>query len=119
MAETLGESVDVLVSRVRASLDSSDPEERLTAMRQLALGVSFLERGVIADAAQSELTWAAIGSIYGVSRQAAHRKFSDDTVLTTAGFDAFLAELDADDEHEVSEPLLKAAYRASGSIQRR
>ena len=44
------------------------------------------------EAQTSGLTWAQIGEVYGVSRQAAHRRFSDETVVPSDFFDQLLEE---------------------------
>ena len=49
---------------------------------------------MLLDAQAAGMTWAEIGGVYGVSRQAAHRRFSDDTVVPADFFDALLRNLD-------------------------
>jgi hypothetical protein len=49
----------------------------VSAAHHLALGIGALERDVVLDAQESGMTWAEIGEVYGVSRQAVHRKFTD------------------------------------------
>jgi hypothetical protein len=102
--------VDTLVENVRDLLDSSGAPDRVRAVHHLAAGIKALERRVLLDAQASGMTWAEIGSVYGVSRQAAHRRFSDETVVPADYFDALLKELDADGE--VVAALARAADRA-------
>ena len=101
---------DTLLKNVRDHLDSPDGRDRVGAMHHLAAGVAALERQVLLDAQASGVTWAEIGAVYGVSRQAAHRRFSDETVVPADYFDALLHDLDA--EAEVVATLAKAAKRA-------
>jgi hypothetical protein len=102
--------VATLLTNVEDLLDSPDPRDRVRAMHHLASGVEVLEHQVLRDAQASGLTWAEIGGIYGVSRQAAHRKFSDETVVPADFFDTLLKDLD--DQAEVVPALAHAAKRA-------
>src|SRR5438309_277779 len=101
---------DTLLKNVRDLLDSPDAYDRVRAMHHLAAGVGALERQVLLDAQASGMTWAEIGEVYGVSRQAAHRRFSDETVVPADYFDALLQDLDA--QAEVVPALVQAAKRA-------
>ena len=101
---------DTLLTNVRDLLDSLDARTRVRAVYSLAAGVAVLERRVLLDAQASGMTWEAIGSVYGVSRQAAHRRFSDETVVPADYFDRLLKELD--DEVEVVPALAQAAKRS-------
>jgi hypothetical protein len=85
-------------------------DTRWLGVHHLAAGVEALERRVLLDAQASGMTWAEIGDVYGVSRQAAHRKFSDETVVPADFFDTLVADLDAD--AEVIPTLAQAAKRA-------
>lgn len=100
---------DTLFSNVRDLLDSPDPKTRVRAAHHLAAGVDALERQVLLDAQSSGLPWSQIGEVYGVSRQAAHRRFSDETVVPSDFFDQLLEDLDEDLEPAPS--LAKAAER--------
>ncbi len=100
---------DSLVSRVRERLGSPDPRTRVRAIHRLAVGVEALERQGLLDAQSSGVTWAQIGEIYGVSRQAAHRRFSDETVVPSGFFDQLLDEVD--DDRDIVPTLAKAARR--------
>ena len=93
-----GHVVDVLVKNVRDLLDSSNAADRVRAVHHLATGIGALERRVLLDAQAAGVTWAEIGAVYGVSRQAAHRRFSDETVVPSDYFDALLEELDTEPE---------------------
>lgn len=102
--------VDTLITNVRDLLDSPNARDRVRAVHHLAVGVDGLQRLVLLDAQESGMTWAEIGSLYGVSRQAAHRRFSDETVVPADFFDRLLEELD--DEGEVVPALAEAAKRS-------
>lgn len=102
--------VDTLLTNVRDLLDSPNARDRVRGVHYLATGIQALERRVLLDAQASGMTWAEIGSVYGVSRQAAHRRFSDETVVPADYFDALLRELDQD--AEVVPTLAQAAKRA-------
>jgi hypothetical protein len=101
--------VDTLFTNVREPLDSANAQDRVRAVHLLAQGVGVLERQVLLDAQASGMTWAEIGSVYGVSRQAAHRRFSDETVVPADYFDELLKELD--ERAEVVPTLAQAAKR--------
>jgi hypothetical protein len=101
---------NTLLTNVRDLLDSPDAKTRVRAIHHLAAGVDTLERQVLLDAQSAGMTWAQIGEIYGVSRQAAHRRFSDETVVPSDFFDQLLEDLDQD--LEVAPNLAKAAERA-------
>ena len=100
---------DTLLTNICDLLDSPDPKSRVRAIHQLAAGVDTLERQVLLDAQSAGLTWAQIGDVYGVSRQAAHRRFSDETVVPSDFFDQLLEDLN--DDLEVAPNLAKAAER--------
>ena len=53
----------------------------------------MIERRVLLDAQAAGVTWATIGEEYGVSRQAAHQRFSDETVVPADYFDRLLEDL--------------------------
>lgn len=101
--------LDTLLTNVRDLLDSPNARDRVRAVHSLAAGVSGLERRVLLDAQESGMTWEQIGSVYGVSRQAAHRRFSDETVVPAAYFDELVKELNEDGE--VVPALAAAAKR--------
>lgn len=100
---------DTLFANIRDLLNSSDAKTRVRAIRHLAAGFEALERQVLLDAQSSGLTWAQIGEVYGVSRQAAHRRFSDQTVAPSDFFDRLLADLGED--REVVPALAESAKR--------
>ena len=101
--------MDTLLTNVRELLDSANAGDRVRAIHVLAAGVEALERQVLLDAQAAGMTWAEIGGVYGVSRQAAHQRFSDDTVVPADFFDALLNELDEPGEAVPS--LARAAKR--------
>jgi hypothetical protein len=100
---------DTLLDNARDLLDSSDASTRVRGVYHLALAVEVLERQVLLDAQSSGLTWAQIGEIYGVSRQAVHRRFSDETVVPPDFFDQLLQ--DDEDDAEAVPTLARAANR--------
>lgn len=102
--------VDTLLTNVRDLLDSADARTRVRAIHALAAGVEALERQVLLDAQAAGMTWAEIGGVYGVSRQAAHRRFSDETVVPADYYDALLKDLD--EQGEIVPALAQAAKRA-------
>lgn len=104
-----GHVVDVLLKNVRDLLDSPNAPDRVRAIHDLAAGIGALERKVLLDAQAAGVTWAEIGAVYGVSRQAAHRRFSDETVVPADYFDALLQDLDS--EPEIVPALARAAAR--------
>jgi hypothetical protein len=112
-----GHVVETLLKNVRDLLDSPNARDRVRAVHHLAAGVDALEHQVLLDAQAAGMTWAEIGSVYGVSRQAAHRRFSDETVVPPDYFDALLEELDA--EPEVAPALTQAARRVRRSATSR
>ncbi len=87
-----------LLTNIRDLVDSADPATRVRGVHHLVAGVEALERQVLLEAQASGLTWAQIGEIYGVSRQAAHRRFSDDTIVPADFFDQLLQDLEHDTE---------------------
>ncbi len=99
-----------LLTNISDLLDSPDPKTRVRAIHHLAAGINTLERQVLADAQASGLTWAQIGEVYGVTRQAAHRRFSDETVVPTDYFEQLLEDLDTDGA--IVPTLARAAQRA-------
>lgn len=102
--------IEALLTNVKDLLGSASAPDRVRAIHHVAAGVEALERRVLLDAQASGMTWAEIGGVYGVSRQAAHRRFSDETVVPADYFDALLEELD--EEGEVVPTLAQAAKRA-------
>lgn len=100
---------DTLLTSLRYVLGSPDAKTRVRTIHHLAAGVEALERQVLLDAQSSGLTWAQIGEIYGVSRQAVHRRFSNETVVPSVFFDQLLVDLDEDTEAVPA--LAKAAKR--------
>lgn len=102
--------IDTLRTNVRDLIDSPNARDRVRAVHHLAAGVEGLERRVLLDAQASGMSWAEIGDVYGVSRQAVHRRFADETLVPTDYFDTLQADLDADPE--VVPALAQAAKRA-------
>ena len=103
-------TANALLTNISDLLDSPDPKTRVRAIHHLAAGINTLERQVLADAQASGLSWAQIGEVYGVTRQAAHRRFSDETVVPDDYFEQLLEDLDADGE--IVPTLARAAHRA-------
>ena len=101
--------VETMLTNVRDLLDSANAHDRVRAVHHLTAGIETLERQVLLDAQASGMTWADIGTVYGVSRQAAHRRFSDETVVPADYFDALLNELE--EPAEVVPALANAAKR--------
>jgi hypothetical protein len=89
---------------------TDDPGSRVRAFHLLAIWVDALESRVLLDAQSSGLTWAQIRVVYGLSRQAANRRFSDETVVPSDFFDQLLQ--DVDDDAEAVPTLASAAKRA-------
>lgn len=108
---------ETLLTQVRDLLNHSDARTRVRAVHSLAYGVEALERSVLLDAQASGMTWAEIGTVYGVSRQAVHRRFADETVVPADFFDALLSDLEA--EPEVVPTLTQAAKRARHAAETR
>lgn len=100
---------DSLLAHIGDLLDSPDPKVRVRAIHHIAAGVDALERQILLDAQSDGLTWAQIGEVYGVSRQAAHRRFSDETVVPSDFFDHLLEDLDED--RDIAPTLARAAKR--------
>lgn len=107
---SFGPDLDRIVDQVRTLLDSANARDRVRGIRHLVAAGEALESRVLRDAQASGMSWSQIGAVYGVSRQAAHQRFADDTVLSGAEFDALLAHLDEPDE--VVPALARAANRA-------
>jgi hypothetical protein len=64
-----------MLNEVRHLLDSANGRDRVRAIRRLSLGIWDLERAVVWSARDQAMTWAAIGEVYGISRQAAQQRF--------------------------------------------
>jgi hypothetical protein len=58
-----------------ASMDGKGPAEALTAVAELQKEVARTEASLVRKARQSGLSWEAIASCLGVSKQAVHRKY--------------------------------------------
>ena len=102
--------VDTLLTNVRSLLDSPNARDRVRAVHVLAAGVESMERRVLFEAQAAGMSWTEIGAVYGVSRQAAHRRFADETLVPSDFFDALLDELD--EPPEVIPAPARAAKRA-------
>lgn len=112
MSTDLAHDFDLLLDNVRELLTSSDPRSRVRAVRHLAFGAHILERQALIDAQGEGLSWADIGSLYGVTRQAAHRRFTTETVVPSEAFDELLDALDNEDG-----PLPHALVQASKRLR--
>lgn len=104
-----GPDLDRIVDQVRDLLDSANARDRVQGIHYLVAAGEALESRVLQDAQASGMSWSQIGSVYGVSRQAAHQRFADDTLLSDAEFDALLVQLGEPDE--VVPALERAANR--------
>lgn len=111
--------VDTLLTNARDLLDSPNARDRVRAVHHVAAGVEAVERQVLLDAQTSGMTWAEIGNVYGVSRQAAHRRFSDETVVPADYFDALLRDLDEEAGGEIIPALAQAGKRLRHSAESR
>ncbi|MDX1620457.1 MAG: hypothetical protein R3320_05670 [Nitriliruptorales bacterium] len=105
-------AAELLMKQVSDLLDSTDPRTRVRAVHMLSAGVERLERHVVVDAQESGLSWAQIGDVYGVSRQAVHRRFADSSYVSSHAFDDLLDELES--EPEAVPALERATARARG-----
>jgi hypothetical protein len=65
---------------------------------------------VLLDAQAEGMTWAEIGNVYGVSRQAAHRRFSDETVVPADYFDATMSATSTTTAITDTHPAITATY---------
>lgn len=110
-ARSAADDLKTLVKIVSDLLDSTDQRTRVAAVNHLAAGVEQLEKRVVHEAHESGMTWDQIGKVYGVSRQAVHRKFAE-TVLPAEFFEELLAALD--EPGEVIDALARAAEQANG-----
>jgi hypothetical protein len=99
----------VVTALVQALLDGRSPRDRVRTVRLLQIGVTVIERQVLQDAKASGMTWAEIGDVYGITRQAAHRRFNEPTIMSPEGFDELLAYLD--EPPEFIPALARAAER--------
>lgn len=106
--------LEVLLENVRDLVASDDPLTRIAGLRHVELGVELLERKVAADAAAAGATWAAIGRAYGVSRQAAHKRFAGESVFPADLFDSLF-----EDDDEVVPALADAAKRVDDVVKNR
>jgi hypothetical protein len=102
--------VDTLLTNVRGLLDSPNARDRVRAVHVLAAGVESMERRVLFEAQAAGMSWTEIGAVYGVSRQAAHRRFAHETLVPSDFFDALLDELE--EPPEVIPALARAAKSA-------
>jgi len=106
---------ETLLTNVRDLLDDPEARTRVRAIHSLSIGMRELERRVLQDSQKSGVTWAEIGRVYGVTRQAVHRRFSEETVVPSDFFDALLSDLQG--EPEVVAALAQAAKRARHAAQ--
>ena len=103
-------TIDTLLTNVRDLLDSPNARDRVRGVRHLATGTEMLERQVLLEAQAAGMSWAEIGRVYGVSRQAAHRRFADETIVPSNFLDTLLQDLD--EPAEAVPSLARAAERA-------
>lgn len=115
-ARSAADDLKTLVTNVSDLLDSTDQHARVAAVNHLAAGIEQLEKRVVHEAHESGMTWDQIGKVYGVSRQAVHRRFAE-TVVPEEFFDELLASLD--EPAEVVDTLARAAKRADSSNEMR
>lgn len=102
-----------VLANISDLLDSPDPRSRVRAVHHLSLGTAALERWILLDAQASGMTWAEIARVYGISRQAAHRRFSDETIVSPDFFHELLNNLTA--EAEAVPPLPQANKRSQNA----
>jgi hypothetical protein len=108
--------VEVSVADVNDLLTSADPSRRLQGIRRLNLSMEILEHRVAIEANQAGMSWAAIGRVFGISRQGAHKRFSNESVFPADLFDSLMR----DDDEEATVPVLtKAGARASEIVKTR
>lgn len=93
-AKRFVDDAEGLFTRVRDLLESPHARDRVRAARHLRTGAELLEHRVLLDAHAAGMTWEEVGAVYGVSRQAAHRRFSDETVVSGDVFEELLESLD-------------------------
>ena len=55
--------------------DVPDPMARLAAVRRARESLEKLEQSTVAEARSAGATWGEIGTLYGVSKQAAQQRF--------------------------------------------
>jgi hypothetical protein len=103
------DQMDSLVDSVRPLLRSPNARDRVRAIHVLARGVEVFEDQVLRSAQACGMSWTEIGAVYGVSRQAVHRKFSEATVVPSDFFNELLEDLDR--EPETVPALAKIAKR--------
>lgn len=115
-ARSAADDLRALVTNVSDLLDSTDQRARVAAINHLAAGIEQLEKRVVHEANESGMTWDQIGKVYGVSRQAVHRRFAE-TVVPTEFFDELLASLDQ--PADVIDTLARAAKRTDNSDEMR
>ena len=115
-ARSAADDLKTLVTNMSDLLDSTDQHARVAAVNHLAAGIEQLEKRVVNEANESGMTWDQIGKVYGVSRQAVHRKFAE-TVVPAEFFDELLASLD--ETAEAVDTLARATKRADSSDKTR
>jgi len=107
--------IELLVENVRDLLASSDPVSRVCAVKHLSTGMELIERHVIAEANAEGASWAAIGQVYGVSRQSAHKRFATNHSVWPADF--FDTVFNADEEDEPNPAMMRGADRAAKIVK--
>lgn len=75
MSNRFTRELRTLIQNVEDLLDGPNPRDRVRAIHHLALGIRVLEQKVIWDARDHSMSWAAIGGVYGTSRQAVQQRF--------------------------------------------
>jgi hypothetical protein len=91
-------------------------EDRVAAIRLLAEGFDVLEHQVVFGANDDGVSWAQIGRLYGVSRQAAHHRFGNLTFVPSELFNSLMDDVDDD---EPIPALAEAMRRAAGAVKTR
>ncbi len=108
--------VEVSLTDVTDLLTSADPSRRLQGIRRLKVSMEILEHRVAMEANHAGMSWAAIGRVFGISRQGAHKRFSNESVFPADLFDSLMS----DDDSETTVPVLtKAAARAGQIVKTR
>lgn len=108
--------IQPLFRTLRDLADSERPADRVALANLLAERVDLLTRHVVADANSAGLPWSEIGRILGISKQAAHQRFSTVTVVSPEVFDALLAE---DEEGRTDPRFDLVATRYAESVKTR
>jgi hypothetical protein len=76
IADRAAATITDALADVAYHLAAGDPVCALSAARWAAQEVEALERSLVRDARSQDSSWGAIGFALGVSRQAAHERYS-------------------------------------------